>query len=104
MTDKDKTAQEPDDRSDWILGKVSEPTQRLRRVQTEIDALVSGAMTQLLDLMENRDEREYASTAIRRLEALLTQAQGKVDEALSLANQIANDVDRGILEPSREAE
>jgi hypothetical protein len=104
MTNKDKTAQEPDDRSDWILRTVSEPTQRLRRVQTEIDALVSGAMTQLLDLMENRDEREYASTAIRRLEALLTQAQGKVDEALSLTYQIANDVDRGILEPSREAE
>jgi hypothetical protein len=104
MADKHKTAQEPDDRSDWILQRVSEPTERLRLLQTDLDALVAGAMTQLTELRDNQDEGECADTALRRLESLLTQVQDKAEDALSLTCQIANDVDRGIRAPSREAE
>jgi hypothetical protein len=104
MTDRDKTRLEPDDQFDWVLRKVLEPTEQLRKLQTDVDALLAAAMGHFADMQDNRDEQQGAKAALRRLESLLTQAQARADKALSLTCQIANAVDQGIREPSQEAE
>ena len=102
MTDKDK--QESEDPSDSFLRKVLELTERLRNVQTAVDALLAAAQGHFQELRENRDEIPDATTTLRRLESLLNQAQEKAGEALVLSGDIVNTVDQGIGVPCQEAE
>ena len=104
MTDKDKMTQEPEDPFDRVLRNVLEQTEKLRRIQTDVDALVAGMTGQLEELRENRDEPENAHKALCRLESFLTQVQEKTAEALELSGHIASEVDRGTRDLPRKPE
>ena len=82
-------------KGDWILRKVQEPTERLRGLQSDVDALVASIHGQILEMVDSRPERAYGDTALRRLQSLVVMLQSKSTEAHELAAEIADDVDRG---------
>jgi hypothetical protein len=86
---------------DGLLRKVQEPTEQLRGLQNDVDALAASVHGQVQEMVDSRPGRAYGDTDLRRLEALIVILQDKAAQAYKLAAGVADDVDRGIRDVPR---